>query len=620
MSSSDDINQALLAALPDTLVRVRRDGTITQLRLPRWIGSQANPEDWQGHRLQDLFPPEQVQLWMARIEHVIVSNDVVDAAFSLALPERHWFFDVRMSRVSESEVIALARDVTAREEAKKEAAEQQKMLYQFAETAPLIMYVYDIFLKKNVFINRSLVAELGYDAETCARLDDNPMPELLHPEDMAVIIKAMEALFQMPDGHVKEETARLRHADGDWRWYRSRSKVFSHNAEGIPQTICGTLEDVTEKQSLDDQLRQAEKMEVVGLLAGALAHDFNNVLTAILGYSQVLMETLGDPQDRADANEIYQAAQRAAVLTRRLLSYARRENRAPEVVDVQSTLLALVPMLRRLAPDVRHVLKVLSSGNNLRIRIDSYALEQILVNLFVNARDAMAEGGSIEIRLSGLSAKMLVDRPSHISPDQPIVMLSMRDEGSGIPPELHRRVFEPFFTTKPRGQGTGLGLPSVQRLVQEAGGWVQMESEMSKGTTFNLYFPQVQEAAPPTVGIAVTQRAQGRERVLAADDDPSIRAYLQSVLTRDGYDVHVAVSKAEALQLLRNFSFDVLISDVHLGEDHGPDLVAAALKIQRHLRILYISAYTDIEVQPLLHKPFTSESLSGALRAVLDQA
>ncbi|MGI8402388.1 MAG: PAS domain S-box protein [Gemmatimonadaceae bacterium] len=403
------------------------------------------------------------------------------------------------------------------------------------------------------------------------------------------------------------------------------------NSEGTIVAAVLAFSDVTEKRSLEGQLRQASKMEAVGQLAGGIAHDFNNLLTVIMSYGSMLLERL-DAQDesRQDVQEITAAADRAAGLTRQLLAFSRQQVLQPRVMNMNAVIGDVEKMLRRIiGEDIE--LHTSLAPDLATINADPGQLEQILMNLIVNARDAISAGGRVCITTSNAEAS---SEPGAAAPASggPYVVLSVTDTGEGMTAEVRQRLFEPFFTTKAPGRGTGLGLSTVYGIVEQSGGEIYVDSELGKGSTFKLYFPRfVQSDAPQGEVAPVNESSRGAETILVVEDDANLRSLVARVLTGRGYTVHVADTGAAGLAIASNPSvhIDAVITDVVMPGMNGRELVERLLDVRPTMGCLFMSGYTDDEVlrrgvqrgeTAFLQKPFTPEQLAQSVRSVLDQA
>jgi PAS domain S-box-containing protein len=469
---------------------------------------------------------------------------------------------------------------------------------------------------------------LGYDlTEFVGR---NAM-ELIHPDDRAGVLVRLQEAMTAPRTRV-HVAARVCHKNDSWRYLEG---VFT-NLLDDPSVgaIVNNYRDVTDRRVLEEQVMLSQKMEAIGRLAGGVAHDFNNILTAIGGYSDLLLADLppDDPR-RHDVEEIHQATQRAAALTQQLLAFSRRQVLQPKVVNLNTLVPDIEKMLRRLIGEDILFATVLHPrlGN---VRADPGQMEQVIVNLAVNARDAMPQGGrlTIETRNVELDEAYTADHPS-IKPGR-YVMLVVTDTGVGMDEETKARIFEPFFTTKVRGKGTGLGLATVYGIVQQTGGHIWPYSEPGQGTAMRVYLPRVDAPAdtiehPSDVGSNV---AGGTETILVVEDEAPVRAVTRQLLERNGYTVLEAPDGAAALALLDGETggrhIDLLLTDVIMPGMSGRAL-ADQLKARRpHLRVLFMSGYTDDAVvrhgmlEPglaYLEKPFRPPTLLRKVRAVLQE-
>ena len=467
---------------------------------------------------------------------------------------------------------------------------------------------------------------LGYDlSEFVGR---NAM-ELIHPDDRAAVLVSLQEAMVAPRARV-HVAARVRHKNGSWRYLEG---VFTNLLDDPSvAAIVNNYRDVTDRRILEEQVVLSKKMEAIGRLAGGVAHDFNNILTAIGGYTDLLLADLPpDDHRRHDVEEIYQAAQRAAGLTQQLLAFSRRQVLQPKVIDLNALVPEIEKMLRRLIGEDILFTTVLHPhlGN---VRADPGQIEQVIVNLAVNARDAMPDGGrlTIETRNVELDAEYAVDHPT-VKPG-PYVMLAVTDSGVGMDEETKSRIFEPFFTTKVRGKGTGLGLATVYGIVQQTGGHIWPYSEPGRGTTMRVYLPRVD--APADVidhpSDPAPETLRGSETILVVEDEAPVRAVTRQLLERNGYTVLEAPDGAAALALVDGAAgsrdIDLLLTDVIMPGMSGREL-ADKLKARRpNVRVLFMSGYTDDAVvrhgmlEPglaYLEKPFRPPVLLKKVRGVL---
>jgi two-component system cell cycle sensor histidine kinase/response regulator CckA len=389
--------------------------------------------------------------------------------------------------------------------------------------------------------------------------------------------------------------------------------------------------DVTEQRQLEERLRQAQKLEVIGQLAGGVAHDFNNILTAIIGFCELLlMDMPADSALRSDVIQIKAAGERAAGLTRQLLAFSRKQILHATVLNINGVIQAMEPMMRRLI--AAHVDLVLSLQLDVAtIKIDATQLEQIVINLLVNAADAMPRGGKVTIETANIYLDEHYQR--HHLPVKPgdYVMLAVSDTGSGMDNATIQRIFEPFFTTKEVGKGTGLGLATVYGIVKQSGGDIWVYSEPSHGSVFKIYLPRVSTMASAAVKhVPISESVRpGSETILLVEDDVAVRQLARLVLERTGYRVMEAGNPKEALAVASQDGrvIDLLLSDLIMPDSDGPPLFDRLAKAHPGVRVLYMSGYADeavvrhgviVEGTPFLQKPFTPQTLSGKVRDVLD--
>ncbi len=376
---------------------------------------------------------------------------------------------------------------------------------------------------------------------------------------------------------------------------------------------------------------QAQRMEAVGELAGGVAHQFNNLLTTILGYGRILLDRMApDDPDRADIAEIYSSGERAAALTRQLLAFSRRQILEPSVVDVNAVVVNLETALANLMSEKVNVVMQLGAGLP-AVRADSSQLEQALVNLAANARDAMPAGGTLKISTSVVEIdEPAAARHAGLTPGRH-VCISVVDSGVGIAPEIAPRVFEPFFTTKPVGHGTGLGLSAVYGIVKQTGGYVFVESTPGSGSVFTIYLPALDVKVPGQVSGDATPPAllQGSETVLLVEDETGVREVMRRILQRHGYTVISVEDAAAALDAVKQYPghVHVLVTDVVMPGQQGPDLARELATLKPELAVLYVSGYADrledvlatsVPSAGILHKPFSPEALVRAVRRVVD--
>jgi PAS domain S-box-containing protein len=484
-------------------------------------------------------------------------------------------------------------------------------------------------------VNATVTRLLGWPVDEVL---GRPWEELVTEPDQREIVRAA-IRRKLEDGAAETRyEVRLRRRDGGFVPFEVNSRVMVR--EGRPVGIHGVGRDVSERRRLEEQLRQAVKMEAVGRLAASIAHEFNHLLAAISGYGERILSRLraNDPL-RAEVQEILRTGEQAAELTRELLAFGRQQPVRPARIDLNELIQQRLPTLRRVVSE--DVLVVdLTEVRVGRIHADPDLVEQILVSLFVNARDAMPEGGRIELSTAVVDAEELRRRGIALLPQSVYVRLSLRDSGHGMDPAVMSRIFEPFFSTRERGRGSGLGLSTVYGIVKQCEGYIFADSHPGQGSVFHVYFPQVEPpgtrrpasgefrvASAPASASATEPRP---EQVLVVEDEDLIRHLAEQILSDRGYRVLSAASAGEALELVAslNGEIDLLVTDIVMPGLSGLDLAQRLRRRIPDLRILFMSGYSDSpllraglarEGAAFLQKPFSADALERRVRDLLDR-
>jgi two-component system, cell cycle sensor histidine kinase and response regulator CckA len=516
--------------------------------------------------------------------------------------------------------LGIVEDVTSQ----RLGEERQQRLNAIIETSPDFVATFDV-QRRTLFMNgagRELVGLLPDDDATTTSLDSlcsaaggEPLDRLALPVMIADGSWSGEALMRIKSG---EEVL---------VWL---TLVAHRRGDGDLAFISAVAQDITERRFLEEQLRQSQKMEAVGRLAGGIAHDFNNLLTAIAGHTELLLEDLGEDDGiRSDIEEVMRAVDRASTLTRQLLAFSRRQVLQPRLLDVNQVISDLGRLLHRLiGEDVS--LQTSYDPDIGRIRADQGQVEQVVMNLVVNARDALPGGGVIEIRTS--SVHVGEDSPEHRRGARPgdYAAIVVHDDGVGMDEAVLSRIFEPFFTTKEQGKGTGLGLPTAYGIVSQSGGCILVDSTLGIGSTFRVLFPE-ENGTPeekPQVP-AASEDNSGSEMILLVEDEVAVRRLGVRILERRGYNVLEAASGQEAVRLFEQMApqIDMLVTDVVMPEMGGTELARRLRAMKPSLRVLFTSGYTADAIAhdggledgtAFLEKPFTPEVLAQKVRDVLD--
>ena len=486
----------------------------------------------------------------------------------------------RIDRGDGSYVLSTFLDLTDQKQAESRAVESEAQFRELAESIHEVFWLSDPQNTKLFYISPAYEEIFGRKREA---LYANPAVWILsvHPDDRERMISCAASVATSP--HSSEEY-RIIHPDGTIR--RIRVNLFPvRDAAGKVTKVAGVAEDIIERVALEDQVRQAQKLESLGLLAGGIAHDFNNILAVICANSSLLGDTCKDPADRELVDEIDHAVQRATAMTRQLLAFSRKQVTEPVVIDLNAAVNDTRKMLRRMVGEDIEIVASLDPELS-HVKIDPGHFVQVLMNLAVNARDAMAQGGRLMLTTRNVEGKA-----------GPEVLMSVGDTGCGMSADVLDHAFEPFFTTKGIGKGTGLGLSVVHGIVEQAGGRVELRSEVGFGTTFEIYLPATKESLVPIENVALTG-AHGVEKILFVDDDLYVRTTAARALRSRGYVVLEAASGNAALELIHDHGnvIDLLVTDVVMPGMDGRTLVEAATKDRPDLQVLYMSGYADDSV------------------------
>jgi PAS domain S-box-containing protein len=524
--------------------------------------------------------------------------------------------DVSDRRAAELERVQLAREQAAHAEA--EAG--RKRLASILGEIDAIVWEADAKRLRFSFVSKRAEDMLGYPLSDWLGEDDF-WRRIVEPADLPLA----ELYFQEAVGRASDHDHeyRVRSADGQVVWVRDRVRVAL--GDGMESRLHGVTVDVTARRELEERLIQAQKMDAVGRLAGGVAHDFNNLLVVISGYTDLLLGTVKDDASLTQLREISQAAGRAGELVAQLLAFGRRAPSLTELVDLDALIRGIEPMLRRLLDrDIGLVVEVADEISP--VRADSGQLEQVLVNLVINARDAMPDGGEIRLQATHAGLEGAQAAELGLAAGQ-WVLLTVADNGCGMSGETRARIFEPFFTTKAPGKGTGLGLATVFGIVEQASGTIAVDTEPGRGTTFSIYL-RAANATSEDLGESANHANAGV--VLVVEDESAVRRLVRSVLEAAGYRVREAANGNDALTYLEQNSgqIDLILSDVAMPDMTGPALVARLAPLGHLTRVLFMSGYADSRLLSrgldertigVLHKPFTPAELSARVAQVMSE-
>ena len=627
--SSDELLQAntelrgLLQALPDLFFVVDAAGRVISWRAREDTDffRSHKPTDMVGRSLAEIPVPGMRGRFLDAVARVGAGEPMVRIEFSLAFhgPEQH--FETRLVRLQEGQVLCIVRDLTElrrAEEALRRSEEHYRLLF---DANPQPMWVFDRETFAFLAVNQAAVTHYGWSQEEFLRMTAK---DIRPPDEIPALLAVMDQLGEEP----------LR--PGVFRHRRKDGTPIDVETIGNPLLFYGRpavlvlANDVTERRRLEEQFRQAQRMEAVGRLAGGVAHDFNNLLTVITGYSELLQNSL---KDRVSAlhrvQEIHRAAARAAALTRQLLAFSRKQVLEPRVLDLNEVVQGLVPMLGRLLGEHVRLEAPLALALG-RVKADPGQIEQVVMNLAINARDAMPEGGTVRVELADVALDAAAAQAVGPLQAGPHVRLTVTDTGCGMDPVTQARIFEPFFTTKEIGKGTGLGLATVYGIIQQSEGGIRVESAPGQGTVFQIFLPCVGETAPAAeAGAGAAGAVTGRETVLIVEDEDILRALEREMLVTHGYRVLVARDAAEALELERRTPEPIalLVTDMIMPGRNGRELAEEFRRRRPGTRVLYVSGYANDTVVDrglledaagFLQKPFSADALARKVREGLD--
>ena len=638
---SEELLRFFIKNSSDTLVII--DSELQQ----RYVSSGAQKvfgysvSELQGKTLDEIIHPDDMQdikdAWRVAIEH---HEKVVTVRYRHIHKDGGWVFAEAVAQNFLHEpavngIMASVRDITKRKVAEKELMEKHELLENLARLVPGVIYQYRLFPDgRSAFPYASPGVADIYELSPDDILDDAmPVFNRMYPEDHDRFRELLqESARTMSTLHCELRVV-LPRQGLRWCWSQAEPQQLEDGGvlwHGITLDITDRKKEEAQTEKLRDQLVQAQKMESVGRLAGGVAHDFNNMLAVILGYSQMALLKVGDDHHlRSALQEIQTAGKRSADLTRQLLAFARKQTVSPKVLDLNVTVEGMLKMLKRLIGE--DIDLVYAPAEDLcKIKMDPSQIDQVLVNLCVNARDAIKDTGKITIATSNIFIDGVNRGESPCVDPGKYVLLTVSDNGCGMDQETYLHLFEPFFTTKPKGEGTGLGLATIYGIVKQNRGFIAAQSTAGQGTTFKIYLPCNQAKGSPAVKSDTKKILDnGHGTVLLVEDEPMVLEMTRRMLVELGYNVLSASTPGEAISLAQdhNGEIDLVVTDVVMPEMNGRDLVKNLLSRYPNLKRLFMSGYTaDViahhgvldEGVHFIQKPFTMDDLALKIREALD--
>ncbi|MGC1613280.1 MAG: PAS domain S-box protein [Candidatus Acidiferrum sp.] len=611
----------------DGISIVGEDGThiYVNAAFARMLGHE-NPESMLGVHWRKIYDSRDINSLQDQVRSSLVAEGKWAGQFNLRRRDGT-ILPVEMSirQLANGVTACIGHDISARKEAEKARADAENKYRTLVEQVAAISYIAELGLDGDwLYVSPQIEAITGYSQEEWLT---NSRKWIRHiPKEDHAVIEAAEAASMR--GERFQAEYRIVRKDGAVIWVNDTAVVVS-GSDSHP-VMEGIIVDITERKLLENQLQQSRRMEAVGRLAGGIAHDFNNLLTIIKGYAELALQRTGiQPELRADVMQIENASERASMLIRQLLAFSRRQVLQPKVIDLNAIVLGLDKLLARLMGE--HIEMATRCGASVgNVKADPAQVEQVIMNLVVNARDAMPKGGRLTVETFNVDLDSTYAR-DHVSVKPgAYVMLAVSDTGMGMSPDTVAHIFEPFFTTKESGQGTGLGLSTVYGIVKQSDGYIWVYSEPGKGTTFKVYLPRVTELAESKPGaVQLPGAGKGSETILLVEDEEAVRELASRILSAKGYSVVAAKSTQEAEQFAAKNAGEIhlLLTDIIMPGTSGRELARRITAQHPRTRVLYMSGYTDNVLAQggvleagvsFLQKPFTPGALAQKVRDVLD--
>ena len=626
-SENESRLEALIGSIDEIVFELDRDGTFLNIWTTNEELLYRPRHELKGKRVSSVIGEEFFQPFSLIFDRVLVTGRSEELEYSLDVPAGKRWFLARMNRIPSAETepytLCLAvRDVTDRKHAEEKLRVSEEKFSKAFHLGPDVVTITLMGDGRFIEVNDNFLRLTGFTREEVIGRTTLELGLWANPKDRQHVVALLSR-----SGAVRDLEIRMAVKSGELRTVQ----MSAHTIElsGQPCVIA-IIRDVTDRRALEVQLRQAQKMEAVGRLAGGVAHDFNNLLVGILGYSELLKKKLTEQSSLLRmANEINFAAMRARDLTSRLLALSHRQIMQPAVLDLNALVQQCERLLRPvIGEDVRVVQRLDPKIGS--VKADPAQLEQVILNLALNARDAMPRGGTLALETCRIQVDAVLARQHPGLIPGAYVRLQVADTGHGIAPDVMPRIFEPFFTTKELGKGSGLGLSTVYGVVKQSGGCVTVFSEPGKGAAFGIYLPRATELPDRrTHAPAAVNSSVGRETILLVEDEAVVRDLVCEILRESGYVVLPAPSGADAMKITTNHTrpIDLLITDVVMPEMSGPELANTLRRARGEMRVLYMSGYTDDAVLvrqglpdncAFIRKPYTPLQFLQKVRETLD--
>ena len=621
--------RALFAAMSDVIFVIDINGRHLKVAPTNPNILYRPPDKIVGKRLHDIFPKPTADVFHECVRRALATRNQLSIEYSLNIRGQEMWFVATIAPMTEETVLWVARDITDIKQAERALRESENLYRETVENANDIIYTLQLD-GRYLSVNRAGERITGYSRDEIRRMR---FADIIAPEYVDFVQRKVQE--KVKDGGETTYELEIIAKDGRRITVEVNSRLLER--DGVPVAVLGIARDITERKraeerlwQIEEQLRQSQKLESIGLLAGGIAHDFNNMLTAINGYSELILRQLkeGDPL-RRKVEEIRKAGERAGALTYQLLAFSRKQILQLKTLDINDIVSDVANMLQRLIGENIDLRTVLNDGLG-QVETDPGQITQVLMNLAVNARDAMPSGGKLTIETGNVYLDEAYANQRVAVKPGPYVMLAVSDTGLGMDADTQQRIFEPFFTTKEVGKGTGMGLATVYGIVKQLGGNIWVYSEVGHGTAFKIYLPRVDKEAESIDGQAhETDLPVGTETILLVEDEDLVRNLTRQVLDMCGYRVLEASNGADAIKLYEETEYDIdlLITDVVMPIIGGQELAKHLTGLNPSLRVLYFSGYTDSAIvhhgvlnegTNFIQKPFTPEAFAMKVREVLD--